>query len=104
MSGVRMVVHFLALYLGHGAGVARPATTFGVSQMAASLLARRLPDRHGLKRPVYGGGAIAAFVGALVAAVWPALPDLCIAALLEGAAIAVVVEALQRHAGQCHRR
>ena len=42
----------------------------------------------------------AAFVGAMIAAAWPTYPGLCIAALLEGGAIAVAVVALQRHAGR----
>ena len=100
MSGVRMAVPLLALQLGHGAAAAGLLVAlFGVAQMATSLPAGRLADRHGVRRPMACSLA-AAFVGAMIAAAWPTYPGLCIAALLEGGAIAVAVVALQRHAGR----
>ena len=103
MAGVRMSVPLAALHLGFGAAVAGALVAlFGLAQMIASMPAGRMADRHGLKRPAYGG-ALAAFLGAVVAAAWPSLPGLGIAALLEGGAIAVVVVAMQRHAGRLAR-
>jgi MFS family permease len=100
MSGLRMAIPLLALHLDHGAAVAGVLVAlFGVAQLIATVPASRLADRYGLRRPVYCG-AIAAFLGAMVAAMWPALPGLGIAALLEGGAVAIVVVAVQRHAGR----
>jgi MFS family permease len=103
MSGVRMAVPLLALHLGHGAAVAGALVAlFGVAQLVLSMPAGRIADRHGLRRPVIGG-ALAALLGTVVAAAWPTLPGLCLAALLEGGAIAVVVVAVQRQAGRLAR-
>lgn len=100
MSGLRMAVPLLALHLDHGAAVAGVLVAlFGVAQLIATIPASRLADRYGLRRPVYFG-AIAAFFGAMVAAMWPALPGLGIAGLFEGTAVAMVVVAVQRHAGR----
>lgn len=103
MSGVRLAVPLLALHEGHGAAAAGLLVAlFGVAQLAASMTAGRLADRHGLRRPV-AYGMVAACMGAAVAAAWPSYPGLCLAALLEGAAIAVTVVAVQRHAGRLAR-
>ena len=103
MSGLRMAVPLLALQLGHGAAAAGLLVAlFGVAQLLTSIPAGRLADRHGLKRPMYFG-VVAAFLGAAVAAAFPVFPGLCAAALLEGSAIALVVIALQRHAGRMAR-
>jgi MFS family permease len=103
MSGVRMAVPLLALNLGHGAVVAGALVAlFGVAQLMLSMPAGRFADRYGLRRPVYGG-ALSALLGAGIAAAWPALPGLALAALLEGAAVAVVVVAVQRQAGRLAR-
>ena len=100
MSGLRMAFPLLALHLDHGAAVAGVLVAlFGVAQLIATMPASRLADRYGLRRPVYFG-VIAAFLGAMVAAVWPTLPGMGIAALLEGSAVAIVVVAVQRHAGR----
>jgi MFS family permease len=100
MSGLRMAIPLLALSLGHGAAaVGVLVALFGVGQVAISLPAGRFTDRHGMKAPVRGA-LVAGLAGALLAAVWPVYPVLCLVALLEGAAIAVAVIALQRHAGR----
>jgi len=100
MSGLRMAVPLLALSLGHGAAaVGVLLALFGIGQVAVSLPAGRLTDRHGMKPPVYCA-LVCGSLGALLAAVWPVYPVLCVAALVEGAAIAVAVIALQRHAGR----
>ena len=75
---------------------------FGAAQMLVSMPAGRLAERHGIQRPVIGG-AVVALAGALVAAAWPDVPGLVVAAVLEGAAIAVVVVAVQRQAGRLAR-
>ncbi len=100
MAGLRMGVPLLVLELGLGAAAAGFALAlFGLGQILLSLPAGHIADRFGVKRPVYAGMAIA-IIGAAIAAVWPIYPVLCLTALLEGAAIAVVVVAIQRQAGR----
>lgn len=100
MSGLRMGVPLLALHLGLGAAAAGFALAlFGVGQILLSLPAGHIADRYGVKRPVYAGMATAV-TGAALAAAWPTYPVLCLTAFLEGAAIAVVVVAVQRQAGR----
>lgn len=100
MSGLRMAVPLMALQLGHGAAaVGLLLALFGAAQLAISIPAGRMADRHGLKRPMHIS-MVAAFAGAAVAAAWPTYPGLCATALLEGGAVALAVIALQRHAGQ----
>lgn len=100
MSGLRMGVPLLVLHQGHGAAAAGLVLAiFGLGQILLSLPAGQIADRYGVKWPVYGGMTIAA-LGAVLAAVWPIFPMLCVTAFLEGAAIAVVVVTLQRQAGR----
>jgi MFS family permease len=100
MSGLRMGVPLMVLDLGQGAAAAGFALAlFGLGQILLSLPAGHVADRYGVKRPVYVGMAIA-IIGAAIAAVWPIYPVLCLTAFLEGAAIAVVVVAIQRQAGR----
>lgn len=95
-----MAIPLLALSLGHGAAaVGVLVALFGIGQVAVSLPAGRLTDRYGMKAPV-SGALVGGVLGALLAAAWPVYPVLCLVALVEGAAIAVAVIALQRHAGR----
>ena len=100
MSGLRMGVPLMVLHQGLGAAAAGFALAlFGVGQILLSLPAGFIADRYGVKRPVYGGMATAV-TGAAIAAAWPIYPVLCLTAFLAGAAIAVVVVAVQRQAGR----
>lgn len=103
MSGVRLAVPLLTLEQGHGPAVAGAlVAVFGLAQMLLSMPAGRMAERHGVKLPVIWGAVLAVF-GALIAAAWPAVPGLVLAAVCEGAAIAVVVVAVQRQAGRLAR-
>jgi len=100
MAGLRMAAPLLALQAGYSqAAVGGLLALFSLMPVFIALPAGRFADRHGLKKPV-GWAVIAAAVGAALAAAFPVLPMLCLAALLSGGAMAATLIALQRHVGR----
>jgi len=103
MTGMRMAAPLLALRLGYSvATVGVLLSMFALSQVFLSLPAGRYADKHGLKRPVMLS-VLASSMGALLAALWPVFPVLCVSALLCGGATGVAIIALQRHVGRLSR-
>lgn len=100
MAGVRLAAPLLALRQGHSAAtVGMLLALFALTQVFTSLPAGRFADRHGLRLPI-GLAAIASTVGAGLAAAFPILPVLCLAALLTGGATGAASIATQRHVGR----
>ena len=103
MAGMRMAAPLLALREGYSAlAVGGLLALFALTQVFLALPAGRYADRHGLKRPV-GFCVVAASLGAGMAAVYPVVAVLCLAALLTGGATGVASIALQRHVGRAAR-
>jgi MFS family permease len=100
MAGTRLAAPLLALRHGHSAAaVGVLLALFALTQVFISLPAGRFADRHGLRLP-FGLAAVAATVGAGLAAAFPVLPVLCVAALLTGGATGAASIATQRHVGR----
>lgn len=100
MAGMRMASPLLALREGYSAvAVGVLLSLFALANVFLALPAGRYTDRHGVRRPVVLGVAVAAG-GAGLAALWPVFPVLCLAAVMTGAATGAVVIALQRHVGR----
>ncbi|HSV78625.1 MAG TPA: MFS transporter [Ramlibacter sp.] len=100
MAGLRMSAPLLALQAGYSqAAVGGLLALFSLMPVFIALPAGRFADRHGLKKPV-GWAVIAAALGAALAAAFPVLPMLCLAALLSGGATVATLIALQRHVGR----
>ena len=100
MAGTRLAAPLLALREGYGeAAVGVLLALFALTQVFLALPAGRYADRHGLKRPM-AWSAVAAAIGAGLAAALPVFPVLCIAALLTGGATGAASIALQRHVGR----
>lgn len=100
MAGIRMAAPLLLLRQGYGTTtVGCLLALFSFIQLFLAIPAGRFADRHGLKTPVMLCMACAA-VGAALASLWPVLPVICVAALLNGAATGGVMITLQRHAGR----
>ena len=100
MAGTRLAAPLLALRQGHSAAVVGMLLAlFALTQVFLSLPAGRFADRHGLRLPM-GLAAIASTVGAGLAAAFPVLPMLCVAALLTGGATGAASIATQRHVGR----
>jgi MFS family permease len=100
MAGTRLAAPLLALRQGHSAAaVGMLLALFALTQVFTSLPAGRFADRHGLRLPM-GLAAIAATLGAALAAAFPVLPVLCVAALLTGGATGAASIATQRHVGR----
>ncbi len=100
MAGIRMAAPLLALRAGYSAAtVGILLALFAFVQLFLAIPAGRYADRNTLKRPV-GFCTVAAVLGAVLVAVWPIFPVLCVAALLTGAATGAAVITLQRHAGR----
>ena len=100
MAGMRMATPLLALKLGYSAmAVGGLLSLFALTQVFIAVPAGRYTDRVGLRRPVLWSVAVAA-LGALLSAVWPVFPVLCLSALATGGATGVTVIALQRHVGR----
>ncbi len=103
MTGMRMAAPLLALRLGYSvASVGALIAMFALAQVFLSLPAGRYADKHGLKRPVMLSVFVSS-LGALLAAIWPVFPILCVSALLCGGATGVAIIALQRHVGRLSR-
>ena len=100
MAGTRLAAPLLALREGYSeAAVGVLLALFALTQVVLALPAGRYADRHGLKRPM-AFCAIAATLGAGLAAALPVFPVLCLAALLTGGATGAASIALQRHVGR----
>ena len=100
MAGTRLAAPLLALRQGHSAAVVGMLLAlFALTQVFLSLPAGRFADRHGLRLPM-ALAAIASTVGAGLAAAFPVLPVLCLAALLTGGATGAASIATQRHVGR----
>ena len=95
-----MATPLLALQQGHSAAaVGLLLAFFSLAQIFLAIPAGRYADRHGLRRPV-AVAAVAAPLGAGLAAAFPIFPVLCVAALLTGGAGGITIIALQRHVGR----
>ena len=100
MAGTRLAAPLLALRQGHSAAaVGMLLALFALTQVFLSLPAGRFADRHGLRLPITLA-AIASTIGAGLAAAFPVLPVLCVAALLTGGATGAASIATQRHVGR----
>ena len=100
MTGMRLAAPLLALREGYSpAAVGVLLALFALTQVFLALPAGRFADRHGLRAPLLIA-VIAATSGAALAAIWPVLPVLGLAALLTGGATGITVIALQRHVGR----
>jgi predicted MFS family arabinose efflux permease len=100
MAGTRMAAPLLALREGYSAAaVGVLLSLFALATVFLALPAGRYTDRHGVRRPV-GLGIAVATSGAALAAMWPVFPVLCLAAVMTGASTGAVVIALQRHVGR----
>lgn len=100
MAGMRMATPLLALKQGYSAvAVGALLSLFALTQVFIAVPAGRYTDRVGLRKPVFGAVAAAA-LGALLSALWPVFPMLCMSALATGGATGVAVIALQRHVGR----
>ena len=103
MTGMRMAGPLLALRQGQSvAMVGVLLALFALTQVFLALPSGRYADKHGLKRPVMWS-VLASSLGAVLAAVWPVFPMLCVSALLCGGATGVAIIALQRHVGRLSR-
>lgn len=100
MAGMRMATPLLALKQGYSAvAVGALLSLFALTQVFIAVPAGRYTDRVGLRKPVaWAVGAAAS--GALLSALWPVYPVLCVSALATGGATGVTVIALQRHVGR----
>jgi len=100
MTGMRLATPLLALRQGYSpATVGVLLALFALTQVFLALPAGRFADRHGLRAPLLIA-VVAAASGAAMAAIWPVLPVLGLAALLTGGATGIAVIALQRHVGR----
>jgi len=100
MAGMRMATPLLALQLGYSPlAVGALLALFALTQVFTAVPAGRYTDRVGLRRPVLLSLAIAS-LGAVVSAVLPVFPVLCLSALATGGATGLMVIALQRHVGR----
>ena len=80
MTGMRMATPLLALQQGYSTmAVGVLLALFSLTQVFMAIPAGRFTDRHGLKRPVQIGVALAC-LGAGLAAIWPVFPVLCLGA------------------------
>jgi len=100
MAGMRMATPLLALKQGYSAvAVGALLSLFALTQVFIAVPAGRYTDRVGLRHPVGWAVGVAA-VGAVLSALWPVFPMLCLSALATGGATGVTVIALQRHVGR----
>ena len=100
MAGMRMATPLLALKQGYSAvAVGALMSLFALTQVFIAVPAGRYTDRVGLRKPVAAAVGVAA-LGALLSALWPVFPMLCVSALATGGATGVTVIALQRHVGR----
>lgn len=100
LTGMRIACPLWVLSHGYGTAVAGLVVAlFALIQIFLLLPVGRYADRHGLKRPMRWCIAAAA-CGVGLAALWPILPLIGIAALLCGAGAGAANLVLQRHVGR----
>ena len=100
LSGGRVVVTLDAIHMGGSpALVGLLMALFALLPMFLSVLAGRLVDRIGARRPMLWG-SIGCVAAAALPAVWPALPALFIAASLAGLSFMMFQVPLQRVTGE----
>lgn len=100
MTGLRMAAPLMLLRAGESeAAIGVLLSLFALSQVFLALPAGQLTQRHGVKFCFNLGVAIAT-ASALLAAIWPHVLVLGLAALCSGAACGLVIIALQRHVGR----
>jgi MFS family permease len=100
MAGMRMAVPLWALKQGFSAAtVGVLVALFALTQVFIALPSGRYVDRHGMRKPL-SLAILATSAGAAVAAVYPHVLSLMMAALLMGGAAGLGVIAVQRHAGR----
>ncbi len=100
MAGLRMATPLLALKQGYSAmAVGGLLSLFALTQVFIAVPAGRYTDRVGLRLPVVWS-VVVATLGALLSALWPLFPVLCLSALATGGATGLTVIALQRHVGR----
>lgn len=100
LSGGRVVVTLDAIHMGGSpALVGLLMALFALLPMFLSVIAGRLVDRIGARRPMLWG-SIGCVAAAALPALWPALPSLFIAALLAGLSFMMFQVPLQRVTGE----
>jgi predicted MFS family arabinose efflux permease len=100
MAGMRLAAPLWALGEGYSPLVVGVLlASFALTQVFIALPAGRFAERYGLKRPVRWSIAVST-LGALLAACYPNIVTLMIAALCVGGATCGGVIALQRHIGR----
>ena len=100
MTGMRLAAPLWALHEGYSPLVVGVLLAgFALTQVFLALPAGRFTDRHGLKLPVRWSIGLAT-VGSLLAAAYPHIVSLSLAALLTGGATGGATIALQRHVGR----
>jgi MFS family permease len=100
MAGMRMAVPLWALKQGFSAAtVGVLVALFALTQVFIALPAGRYVDRQGLKKPL-NFAIMTTCAGAAMAAVYPHVLSLMMAALLMGGATGLAVIAVQRHVGR----
>jgi MFS family permease len=103
MTGMRLATPLLALRDGYSAfSVGVLLALFSLTQVFMAIPAGRYTDRHGLQKPMRLSVLVAAS-GAVLSALWPTFPVMCVSALLTGGATGLAVIALQRHVGRSAR-
>lgn len=103
MTGLRLATPLLALSLGYSPGaVGALIALFALSQVFLAIPAGKYADHHGLRRPM-GFAVSAAALALTLAAIFPYVPMLCVAALMSGASAGVTTIVLQRHIGRAAR-
>lgn len=100
MAGMRMAMPLWALHLGHSAAaVGVLLALFALTQVIISVPAGRFVDQKGLHTPMRMS-VLVSVLGALLCAMWPIFPVLCLGALATGGATGFAAIALQRHVGR----
>ena len=100
MTGMRMATPLLLLSQQHArSAVGLVVAMFALAQLLLLLPAGRFADRHGLRRPIVLC-VIGSSSGIWLAALWPHVAALCVAASLCGTAAGVANLAIQRHVGR----
>jgi MFS family permease len=100
MAGMRLAAPLWALQAGYSPLVVGVLLAgFALTQVFLALPAGRFAEKYGLKRPVRLA-ICASTCGALMAAIYPHIITISLAALLVGGATGTAVIALQRHVGR----
>jgi MFS family permease len=100
MAGIRVAAPLWALESGHAkAAVGLLIALFALAHILAAVPSGRFADRHGLRRSMVIGTALAT-PGLALPVLLPGYGTLCVAALLSGGAMALATIAVQRHVGR----